>query len=329
MLHHTPALVDPFGRPITYLRLSVTDRCDLRCAYCMPAEFDDYEIPDDWLQFDEILRLSRIFVGLGVSRIRLTGGEPLVRARFAELAEDIAGILGLQDLSVSTNGTRLAKLAPHLKQAGVTRLNVSLDTLSRERFKQLTRRDTLPDVLAGLEVARDAGFQPIKINMVWLPGVNQDELEAMIEYCMARGFILRLIENMPMGEAARALGTSSLQPLITHLREHFGLIDHVVPGGGPARYLASPDFSFSIGFITPMSQHFCEACNRVRLSVTGTLHLCLGQEDRLELLPFLRSGAGDQEIAEQIRAAVMRKPERHDFQDQPEKIVRIMASTGG
>lgn len=322
-------LVDPFGRAISYLRLSVTDRCDLRCAYCLPAAFDDYETPDNWLRFDEIIRLSRIFVGLGVSRIRLTGGEPLVRARFAELAEGIGQIPGLTDLSVSTNGTRLVALVRRLKQSGVTRLNVSLDTLSRERFQHLTRRDALPDVLAGLEVARDAGFQPIKINMVWLPGVNQDELDAMIDYCMARGFILRLIENMPMGDAARALGTSSLQPMIARLRERFGLIDHVIPGGGPARYLASPDLSFSIGFITPMSQHFCAACNRVRLSVTGTLHLCLGQEDRLELLPFLRNGAGDREIAAQIRAAVMRKPEKHDFQDRPEKIIRIMASTGG
>jgi cyclic pyranopterin phosphate synthase len=322
-------LVDPFGRAISYLRLSVTDRCDLRCAYCMPAEFDGYETPEHWLRFEEILRLSRIFVVLGVSRIRLTGGEPLVRARFAELAESIARIPGLQDLSVSTNGTRLTMLAPRLKQAGVSRLNVSLDTLSRERFLKLTGRDALPDVLAGLEISREAGFQPIKINMVWLPGVNQDELEAMIEYCMARGFILRLIENMPMGDAARAQGTSSLQPLIAHLRERFGLIDHVIPGGGPARYLASPDLSFSIGFITPMSQHFCAACNRVRLSVSGTLYLCLGQDDRLELLPLLRNGATDRNIAAQIRAAVLRKPERHDFQERPGKIVRIMASTGG
>ena len=329
MSQQSPVLVDPFGRAISYLRLSVTDRCDLRCAYCMPVEFDDYETPGNWLRFDEILRLSRIFVGLGVSQIRLTGGEPLIRARFVELTEGIARIPGVEDLSVSTNGTRLASMADHLKKAGVTRLNVSLDTLSRDRFQQLTRRDALPEVLAGLEAAREAGFQPIKINMVWLPGVNQDELEAMIEYCMARGFILRLIENMPMGDAARSLGTSSLQPLIAHLRERFGLIDHVIPGGGPARYLASPDFSFSIGFITPMSQHFCEACNRIRLSVNGTLHLCLGQEDRLELLPFLRNGADDKEIAEQIHAAVMRKPEKHDFKERPEKIIRIMASTGG
>jgi len=295
----------------------------------MPPEFDDYQIPEHWLRFDEILRLSRIFVGLGVSRIRLTGGEPLVRARVADLAHGIAQIPDLQDLSISTNGTRLKEFARTLKTAGVKRLNVSLDTLSRSRFQALTRRDALLDVLSGLEAAREAGFESIKINMVWLPEFNGDELEAMIEYCMTRGFVLRLIENMPMGDAARALGTSSLQPLISQLRDRFCLIDHVMPGGGPARYLASADLSFTIGFITPLSQHFCEDCNRVRISVTGTLHLCLGQEDRLELLPLLRQGCGDSEIADEIRRAVMRKPMKHDFQTHPDKIIRVMASTGG
>lgn len=295
----------------------------------MPAEFEDYEIRERWLRFDEIIRISRIFVGLGVSRIRLTGGEPLVRARIGDLARDIGHLPGLHDLSVSTNGTRLKQLAPKLRAAGVSRLNVSLDTLSPSRFQALTRRDVLPEVLAGLEVARESGFRLIKINMVWLPEFNGDELDAMIEYCMARGFVLRLIENMPMGDAARQLGTSSLQPLIGQLRQRFHLIDHVIPGGGPARYLASPDLSFSLGFITPVSQHFCEACNRVRISVTGTLHLCLGQEDRLELLPLLRRGATDEEIADEIRAAVMRKPLKHEFQTNPGKIIRIMASTGG
>lgn len=322
-------LIDAHGRQIDYLRLSVTDRCDLRCSYCMPAEFEDYEIRERWLRFDEIIRISRIFVGLGVSRIRLTGGEPLVRARIGELARDIGQIPGLLDLSVSTNGTRLKQFAPKLRAAGVSRLNVSLDTLSPSRFQALTRRDALPEVLAGLEVARESGFRLIKINMVWLPEFNGDELDAMIEYCMARGFVLRLIENMPIGDAARQLGTSSLQPLVGRLRQRFQLVDHVIAGGGPARYLASPDLSFSLGFITPVSQHFCEACNRVRISVTGTLHLCLGQEDHLELLPLLRRGATDEEIGNEIRAAVMRKPLKHEFQTNPGKIIRIMASTGG
>lgn len=322
-------LIDACGRRIDYLRLSVTDRCDLRCAYCMPPAFDDYESPAHYLSFDETVRVSRIFVGLGVSRIRLTGGEPLVRARIDELAERIGQIPGLADLSVSTNGTHLQRFARRLSAAGVKRLNVSLDTLTRDRFQKLTGRDALPEVLAGLEVARQARFALIKINMVWLPEVNGDELEAMIDYCMVRGFVLRLIENMPMGDAARQLGSSSLQPLIEQLRGRFKLIDHVVPGGGPAHYLTSPDRSFSLGFITPISQHFCETCNRVRVSVTGSLHLCLGQEDRLELLPLLRSGAADQEIATEIRHAVMRKPLKHNFQQRPGKIIRIMAATGG
>lgn len=322
-------LADAFGRQIDYLRLSVTDRCDLRCTYCMPPEFDGYETPEHWLSFDEMERVSRIFVGMGVSRIRLTGGEPLVRGRLSELARQLKGIQGLQDLSLSTNGTRLKLHAQSLRLAGVDRLNVSLDTLSGPRFADLTRRDVLPEVLQGLEVARAAGFAPIKINMVWLPGFNGDEVEDMIEYCMARGFVLRLIENMPMGDSARQAGSTSLQPLIGTLREKFGLVDHVIPGGGPARYLTTPDRSFSVGFITPLSRHFCESCNRVRISVSGALHLCLGQEDRLELLPLLRSGVSDQEIGLTIREALLRKPLKHDFQNSPEKIIRVMSSTGG
>lgn len=322
-------LADAFGRQIDYLRLSVTDRCDLRCTYCMPPEFDGYETPEHWLSFDEMERVSRIFVGMGVSRIRLTGGEPLVRGRLSELARQLKGIQGLQDLSLSTNGTRLKLHAQSLRLAGVDRLNVSLDTLSGPRFADLTRRDVLPEVLQGLEVARAAGFAPIKINMVWLPGFNGDEVEDMIEYCMARGFVLRLIENMPMGDSARQAGSTSLQPLIGTLREKFGLVDHVIPGGGPARYLTTPDRSFSVGFITPLSRHFCESCNRVRISVSGALHLCLGQEDRLELLPLLRSGVSDQEIGLTIREALLRKPLKHDFQNSPGKIIRVMSSTGG
>lgn len=322
-------LADAFGRRIDYLRLSVTDRCDLRCTYCMPPEFEGYETPEHWLSFDEMERISRIFVGMGVSRIRLTGGEPLVRARLGELARQLKGIEGLQDLSLSTNGTRLKLHAHSLRLAGVDRLNVSLDTLSQPRFADLTRRDVLPEVLEGLEAARDAGFAPIKINMVWLPGFNGDEVEDMIEYCMARGFVLRLIENMPMGDSAREVGSSSLQPLIGTLREKFGLVDHVIAGGGPARYLTTPDRSFSLGFITPISRHFCETCNRVRISVSGALYLCLGQEDRLELLPLLRSGVSDHEIGLTIREALLRKPLKHDFQNSPGKIIRVMSSTGG
>lgn len=323
-------LIDAHGRQIDYLRLSVTDRCDLRCTYCMPPEFDDYRDPEHWLRFDELQRLCGIFVGLGVSRIRLTGGEPLVRARIPELVKGISQIPGLRDLSLSTNGTRLKQHGKALREAGVSRLNVSLDTLSRERFAQLTRRDVLPDVLAGLEIARELKFRLIKINMVWLPDVNGDEVDAMIEYCRERQFVLRLIENMPVGQSARQVGSRSLQPLIAELREKHQLVDHLIPGGGPARYLASPDKRFSVGFITPISQHFCETCNRVRVSTDGTLHLCLGQENQVELLPLLRDpSVSDGQIGQIIVQALQQKPYKHDFVEAPEKIIRFMSSTGG
>lgn len=322
-------LVDSFGRRIDYLRLSVTDRCDLRCAYCMPPEFKDYEDPAHWMTVEETVRVAKVFLGLGMHRVRLTGGEPLLRARFGKLIEMLGKLDGLNELSLSTNGTQLARYAKLLKTSGVSRLNVSLDTLSRARFIELARRDVLPDVLAGLDAAKAEGFKLIKINMVWIPEINGDDLDPMVEYCRRQGFVLRLIENMPMGDAARKLGSTSLQPVIESLRQRHGLINKVIAGGGPARYLASPDGQFTIGFITPVSQHFCDACNRVRMSVSGTLHLCLGQEQNLELLPMLRAGASDDDLSQAIRGAIARKPWRHDFNERPEKVIRIMSATGG
>jgi cyclic pyranopterin phosphate synthase len=295
----------------------------------MPADYASYEAPAHWLSFDEIDRLAGIFVNLGIARIRLTGGEPLMRGRLTELASKLRRHSGLGDLSLTTNGTQLARMSAQLKFAGIDRINVSLDTLSRSRFHALTRRDALDDVLAGLEAARNCGLTPIKINMVWLPDVNGDEIDAMIEYCMARGFVLRLIERMPLGNSEPAPDTSSLQWQINRLRDRYGMIDHIVPGGGPARYLTTPDNSFSVGFITPLSQHFCATCNRVRLSVDGTLHLCLGQEDRLELRPILRAGACDADLTEAILTAILSKPNRHEFVSSPRKLKRIMASMGG
>jgi cyclic pyranopterin phosphate synthase len=322
-------LTDRFGRRIEYLRLSVTDRCDLRCAYCMPSDFSGYEEPEHWLSFDEIERLVSLFARFGLRRVRLTGGEPLMRNGLAGLARGIKAIPGVDDLSLSTNGTQLRKHAQALRDAGVDRLNVSLDTLQPSRFAEITRRDALADVLAGLSTAREIGFAPIKINMVWLAGVNDDELEAMVDFCRRGQFILRLIETMPMGETGRQSQYASLQPLIASLKSRFGLIDGVIPGGGPARYLVSPDGQFSLGFITPMSQHFCATCNRVRLTVDGILHLCLGQEDRLDLRSLMRSGESDKNILAAIQAVIDRKPERHEFSERPGKIIRVMSSTGG
>jgi cyclic pyranopterin phosphate synthase len=322
-------LQDRFGRRIDYLRISVTDRCDMRCSYCMPQGFSDYEEPQDWLTFAEIERVVAAFARLGTSRFRLTGGEPLLRRDLPALASRLSALPGVRDLSLSTNATRLAQQAETLKAAGISRLNVSLDSLCAERLQQITRRDALAQILQGLIEARRCGFAPIKINMVVMAGVNEDEVDNMAEFCARHGFVLRLIEAMPMGETGRNTGFVDLQPIRERLQARFGLIDGVVSGGGPARYLVSPDGRFSVGFITPLSQHFCETCNRVRLSVDGTLYLCLGQEHQFALRPLLRANLSDAELDEAIRCAIEIKPQRHEFCEQPGKIMRVMSMTGG
>ena len=323
------ALQDRFGRSIDYLRLSVTDRCDLRCNYCIPQGFADYEEPQDWLTFGEIERVVAAFARMGTSRFRITGGEPLLRKDLDILTARLAKLQGVTDLSLSTNGTQLSRHAVSLKLAGIARLNVSLDSLCAERLQKITRRDALSSVLEGLLAAKESGFAPIKINMVVMAEVNEDEVEDMAEFCYRHGFVLRLIETMPMGETGRSAAYASLQPIRQRLQARFGLVDGVVAGGGPARYLVSPDGRFSIGFITPLSQHFCETCNRVRLSVDGTLYLCLGQEQAMPLRPLLRAGCSDAELELAIRSAIDLKPERHEFSEQPRKITRIMSMTGG
>ncbi|MHB1232523.1 MAG: GTP 3',8-cyclase MoaA [Burkholderiales bacterium] len=322
-------LIDRFGRTIEYLRLSVTDRCDLRCTYCLPEGFKDFEEPEHWLTFDEIERVVSAFARLGVSRVRLTGGEPLLRHNLPALAERLKRLPGLHDLSLSSNATQLDKHAPALARAGVSRINVSLDSLQPERIEQIAGRAVLPKILAGLAAAKRAGFSPIKLNMVVMPGVNDDEIDAMVRFCIEHGFVLRLIETMPMGDTGRNAGHLDLQAVKEKLRAQFGLVEGVMPGGGPARYLQTPDGAFSIGFITPISQHFCGTCNRVRLSVDGTLYLCLGQEEKVEFRPLLRAGASDQMLEDAIRQAIEIKPERHEFREQPAKLVRFMSATGG
>ncbi len=324
-----PNLTDRFGRRIEYLRLSVTDRCDLRCSYCMPEGFKGFEEPAHWLTFDEIERLLGAFARLGLKRVRITGGEPLLRRDLPALAARIASLPGIEDLSLSTNATQMDKHAAALKAAGVTRLNVSLDSLHAERIEAVTGRDVLHKIMAGLASAQQVGFAPIKINMVAMRGVNDDEIDAMVAFCMERNFVLRLIEAMPMGDTGRNTQYLDLQPVKARIQARFGLVDTAFQGGGPARYLGSPDGQFSVGFITPISQHFCGTCNRVRLSVDGTLYLCLGQEEKFEFRPLLRGGATDVELENAIRAALELKPERHEFREQPNKIVRFMSATGG
>lgn len=322
-------LVDGLGRRVEYLRLSVTDRCDLRCAYCMPAGFNDFEEPSHWLSFDEIERLVALFARLGLKRVRLTGGEPLLRRNLVTLAKRLADVPGINDLSLSTNGTRLVKHAASLRKAGVARLNVSLDSLDRARIQKITGRDVLPQILEGLGAAVAEGFQFVKINMVMTPGITDAEIDAMVAYCCDRNFVLRLIEVMPIGGANGSEEFVNLGPIRERLRTQFGLIDGVVPGGGPARYLVSSDHRLQLGFITPMSQHFCETCNRVRLGVDGTLYLCLGQDDRVDFRGLLRSGCDDSEIEDRFRTALMTKPGHHEFRNRPGHIVRAMSSTGG
>ncbi|OGI37762.1 MAG: cyclic pyranopterin phosphate synthase MoaA [Candidatus Muproteobacteria bacterium RBG_16_64_10] len=325
------SLTDSFGRHIEYVRLSVTDRCDLRCHYCLPENYRNFQEPAEWLTFGEIERVLRVFAELGVRRVRLTGGEPLTRRGLPELAARLSRLPGIEDLSLSTNAVQLKKFSGALYRAGVRRLNISLDSLRSDRFAAITGGGHLDKVLDGLMTARTAGFTPIKLNMVVMKGVNDDEIEDMVRFCLEHGFTLRLIETMPMGDTGRAAAEHylDLQEVRQRLADTFELVPAVMPGGGPARYVQIAGTSLKIGFITPLSQHFCETCNRVRLAADGTLYLCLGQDDRLELRPLLRAGISDGKLKTAIRAAVAHKPERHEFREQPGKIVRFMARTGG
>ncbi len=323
-------LVDPFGRRIEYVRVSVTDRCDLRCFYCMPRGFKDFEEPEDWLTFDELERVMAAFARLGTRRIRLTGGEPLVRKDLPVLAARLSALPGVEDISLSTNATRLAKSAEALYAGGVRRINASLDSLRPEVFREVTS-GKLEKVLDGLMAAKAAGFHPIKINMVVMGGVNEDEVEDMVDFCLEHGFTLRFIETMPMGDTGRQAAGHfvDLQKVKARLARRFDLIPGMMPGGGPARYVRVAGTDLHIGFITPISQHFCETCNRVRLSVDGTIYTCLGDEHKLALRPRLRAGCSENDIEEAILEAIALKPARHEFRERPGKVVRFMSMTGG
>ncbi|HEC28441.1 MAG TPA: GTP 3',8-cyclase MoaA [Gammaproteobacteria bacterium] len=323
-------LTDPFGRRIEYVRLSVTDQCDLRCFYCMPKGFNDYQEPGNWLTFDEIERVMRAFSELGTRRVRITGGEPLIRKNLPRLASQLHRIPGISDLSLSTNATRLNRQSQALKDAGISRMNVSLDTLNPERFKDITG-GKLEKVLSGLMAAKEAGFKPVKINMVLMRGINDDEIEGMVEFCIEHDFTLRFIETMPMGNTGRSASKQyiDLGQVRKRLEKSYSLIDSTMPGGGPARYVKIGGTDLRIGFITPISQHFCETCNRVRLSAEGTLYMCLGQSHSYQLRPLLRNGATDEELKEAICQAIAMKPERHEFIEKPQQSIRFMSVTGG
>jgi GTP 3',8-cyclase len=329
-------MIDPFGRHIHYLRVSVTDRCDFRCVYCM-SEHMHFLPKRELLSLEELDRLCAAFIRKGVRRIRITGGEPLVRRNVMSLIEKLGARLGtggLEELTLTTNGSQLARFAEPLAAAGIRRVNVSLDTRDRERFREITRWGDLDQVLAGIEAARKAGLA-IKINMVALRGVNEDEIPAMLEWAHGLGMDLTLIETMPMGdiEGGRVENYMPLSLVRARLAEHYTLEESVYRTGGPARYMRVEETGGRLGFITPLTHNFCESCNRVRLTCTGTLYMCLGQNDDADLRTPLRASESDDLLEAAIDEAIARKPKGHDFvidrRHQTPALARHMSVTGG
>ena len=335
-LHVPPArpLVDRYGRHVSYLRISVTDRCDFRCVYCM-AEDMTFLPKKDVLSFEEVEAIAGAFIARGVNKIRLTGGEPLVRRDIMDLVATLGSRIGhgLEELTLTTNGSQLRKHAQGLADAGVRRLNVSLDTLDAERFRAITRRGRIADVLEGIDAAQAAGLA-IKINMVAMRGVNDDEIEPMMAWAHGRDMGLTLIEGMPLGEVGidRVDSYLPLRELHDRLARRYTLSKLDKRTGGPARYVHVAETGGVLGFITPMSHNFCESCNRVRLTATGQLYLCLGQDDQMNLRDALRNG-GMPALDTALDHAMLIKPKGHDFvidRTHPEPALgRHMSVTGG
>lgn len=330
-------LIDPFARAITYLRVSVTDRCDLRCVYCM-SEHMTFLPKADLLTLEELDRLCSAFVARGVRKLRMTGGEPLVRRGVMTLFSSLSRHLesgALDELTLTTNGTQLAKHAADLKACGVERINVSLDTLDPDKFRAITRWGDLDQVLAGIDAAQRAGLK-IKINAVALKGVNDDELADLVAWSHGRGMDLTVIEVMPLGDVGEERRLDQYLPLSmvrARLSERYSLEDIDYQTGGPARYVRVRETGGRLGFITPLTHNFCESCNRVRLTCTGTLYMCLGQEDAADLRAPLRASESNDQLNMAIDAAVLRKPRGHDFViDRRRKrpaLGRHMSVTGG
>jgi cyclic pyranopterin phosphate synthase len=328
-------MIDPFGRTISYLRVSVTDRCDFRCVYCM-AEHMTFLPKAEVLSLEEIARLCSVFIAKGVKRIRLTGGEPLVRRGVMTLFETLGARLGngLDELTVTTNGSQLARFAKSLAAAGVKRINVSLDSRDDARFRAITRWGDLNQVLHGIDAAQDAGLS-VKINTVALKGVNEDEIAPMLEWAHGRGMDLTLIEVMPMGEidGDRVEQYLPLSVVRANLARQFTLEDTDYRTGGPARYVRVRETGGRLGFITPLTHNFCESCNRVRVTCTGMLYMCLGQEDRADLRTPLRASNDDGPLSAAIDEAIARKPKGHDFvitrRQKAVAVPRTMSLTGG
>ncbi|HEY4142074.1 MAG TPA: GTP 3',8-cyclase MoaA [Pseudolabrys sp.] len=330
------ALIDPFARAITYLRVSVTDRCDFRCVYCM-SEHMSFLPKADLLSLEELDRLCSAFVAKGVTKLRLTGGEPLVRRGIMTLFSSLSRHLksgALNELTLTTNGSQLDKYAAELKGLGVERINVSLDTLDADKFRAITRWGDLAKVMSGIDAAQAAGLN-VKINAVALKGVNEDELSAMVEWAHGRGMDMTIIEVMPLGDVGetRLDQYLPLSMVRAKLANKFTLDDINYQTGGPARYVRVKETGGRLGFITPMTHNFCESCNRVRITCTGTLYMCLGQDDAADLRTPLRASESDNLIHAAIDDAILRKPKGHDFvidrRHQKPALSRHMSVTGG
>jgi GTP 3',8-cyclase len=333
-----PRLIDPFARAITYLRVSVTDRCDFRCVYCM-AENMTFLPKKELLTLEELDRMCSAFIGLGVEKLRITGGEPLVRKGIMTFFNSMSRHLdsgALQELTLTTNGSQLARYADDLYAAGVRRVNVSLDTLDEDKFARVTRWGRLPQVLNGLDAAQRAGLR-VKINAVALKGFNEGELFTLTEWCASRGMDLTWIEVMPMGDLGnedRVGQYWSLKDVRAMLGEQYTVTDLAERSGGPARYVRLEETGQKIGFITPLSHNFCESCNRVRMTCTGELYMCLGQEDRADLrAPLREHPTDDAPLIAAIHKAIGLKPKGHDFdysrQRADGQVSRHMSHTGG
>jgi cyclic pyranopterin phosphate synthase len=326
-------LLDPFGRRITYLRLSVTDRCDLRCTYCMSEDMV-FAPRAQILSLEELYAVADAFIGLGVTRIRITGGEPLVRKNLLSLLARLGQRPELEDLAITTNGSQLYEMADELRAAGVKRLNINLDSLRRERFAALTRRDRLDQVLAGIEAAHAAGFHKIKLNCVVQQGRNDDEVLELVEYAVARGLDISFIEEMPLGSVSshqREQTFCSSDEVRARIEQRYALVRSGKQTGGPSRYWRVPDSDTHVGFISPHSHNFCGDCNRVRVTAQGKLVLCLGHDNALDLKALIRRYPGDsQRLREALLAALWLKPERHHFErDEQVQVLRFMSVTGG
>ncbi len=327
------SLVDKFGRKVNYLRISVTDRCDFRCVYCMAEEMT-FLPRQQILTLEEIQRIARVFVGLGVKKLRLTGGEPLIRRNVIDLIEHLGQMDDLDQLVMTTNGSQLPQMAPRLKQAGVKRINISLDSLDAERFRNLTRTGDLHQVLRGIDSALEQGFDSVKINAVVLKGRNDDEILPLVEFARSKGCDLTFIEEMPLGQISEHQRDECFMPsedVRDVIRTRYELNPTTHNSGGPARYYRFEDCDSKVGFISPHSHNFCGDCNRVRLTAEGRLLLCLGNEHSVDLREVVRRTDDDEVLKQAIVDAMGLKPERHyfDLEEEEPQIVRFMNMTGG